>query len=170
MEDKILAGQVQDYGFRRGQPDDANRLATHIQDDRRRDQTRQIGVFAEVDIGAYSRRIQPLDEFRQLFAAFIELVIAEHDGVIADRVHDLHAVLPAMLDVEERAGEAVAGIQQQTVAAFRADLLDDGRLSGGAAIAIALRLVVAMHVVRVHDRQLKRVLRANNAREQQEQN
>ena len=57
-------------------------------------------------------------------------MVAQGHRVIADHVHDLRAVLAQPLNVEKRAGETIATIQQQVIGDFIPDLANDRGLAG----------------------------------------
>ena len=144
--------------YRRDEPDNADLLAAHFQYYPGLDLAGQRGRIVEVDVGGDDRELQRVNEGRQHLITFVKLVATERHGVIAEQVHDLRIVLTQPLDVEEGAGEAVAGVEQQTVGDFSADLAHDRRLTRCAAIPVAVGLMFGIHVIAVHDGEREAVL------------
>jgi hypothetical protein len=87
-----------------------------------------------------------VDELGQHGRAVVELVIADGHGVETDCVHELDCVLALVGGVEQRAGELVARVEHDHVAALGrqgvAPLVDLGRHARRAAEAVTGRLVL----------------------------
>ena len=157
-EDDVGARAGDVRGVFGGQAENADRLAGNIDDGVRLDQAGQGHLGRGVDVRAEHREVGRFDEIRQGGRAGVELMVADGRGLVAQGVHEVGRFLALPVVEEEGALEVVAGIDQQHVAAFSPNLLNDCGAAGNATqVAVAAGsgagLYVGVRVVGVQDRQ-----------------
>jgi hypothetical protein len=85
-------------------------------------------------------------------------MIAERHRIVAKQGHDGDLILPLILGMEERPLKAVAGVEQDAVGSFGADLVDNRRHTRDTAGARAVGQMTGVGVVGMDDGKRERVV------------
>ena len=112
-----------------------------------------------VDVGCQQREAGPLTLLLQHRQRFVELVVADRRGVVAEQVHALEVGLGILQVALGHAGVDVTAVEQQHMATGRghlgADAVDQGLARGQPVLAVAVRPEAAVVVVGVQHRQFQ---------------
>jgi hypothetical protein len=117
---RLRPGEESCGRLRRGDAHEGDARAVAHRLEPRADAAGQQGFVAGVDIGAQDREGGSCGEAGQRLGAIVEFMVAEGHGLAAPFAHDRKFRRAAMLRVEQRAHELVAGIHR-----------DHGALGGG---------------------------------------
>ena len=121
-EDDIRAGACQFIRVTRGQPDQADLLATTFDYGRFRKLARQQRFARIIGIGHQHRKFQRIHEAAQRLGAIVKLVVASCHGVIAQHIHEFGRHRTLVIGVKQRALKLVAPVNKNGIIAARTRL------------------------------------------------